>query len=83
MNILKYIPVGMLYGILGEGIARLGSYIRGKDANDTGSDDAFGNVLLSLAPAVSSWEDSNENAKRKALKAARDTIDNYLRQPAP
>lgn len=80
MEWLKFIPTSMLYGVVAMLLVKLGNVVKGKDANDTGSDDAFGNVLIAMAPAVAALEDNNENAKRKALKATRDTIDNYLKQ---
>lgn len=80
MEWLKFIPTSMLYGVVAMLLVKLGNVVKSKDANDTGSDDAFGNVLIAMAPAVAALEDNNENAKRKALKATRDTIDNYLKQ---
>jgi len=61
-------------------LIKLGNWFKNKDADAVGSDDAFGNVLIAAAPAVEAFESGNENAKRKALKAIRDTIDNYLNQ---
>jgi hypothetical protein len=58
-------------------------YLKGRDANDTGPDDAFGNVMMGIAPAVESYKDGNESATRKSLKAARDSIDAYLATPVP
>lgn len=79
-HVLKYLPVQMLYGVIAMLLVRLGNYLKGKDANDTGKDDALGNVCIAMAPAVAAFEDSNENTLRKTLKAVRDTIDNYLKQ---
>lgn len=82
MEWLKFMPVSMLYGVMAMLLMKLGNSMKNKDANNTGSDDAFGNVCIAMAPAVAALEDNNENAKRKALKTVRDTIDNYLNPPA-
>lgn len=75
---LKYIPMRMLYGVIAMLLIKLGNSVKDKDDNDTGTDDAFGNVCIAMAPAIAAMEDSNENAKRKALRAVRDTITRYL-----
>lgn len=81
--IIKAISGPALYGILGLGLVKLGNTLKNKDANTTGVDDALGNVCIALSPAIAALEGNNENAKRKALKVARDTIDAYLkRSPA-
>jgi hypothetical protein len=68
-----------LYGFVALGLTKLGVFLKNKDANTIGADDAMGDVCIALAPAIAAIEGSNENAKRKALKVARDTIDGYLR----
>ena len=68
----------MLYGIIATLLIKLGNFLKDKDANDTGTDDAFGNVCIAMAPAIASLETNSDNAKRKALKVVRDTIDGYL-----
>jgi hypothetical protein len=59
-------------------LVQVGNYLKNKDANATGSDDAFGNVLIAMAPAVDAVATSNENSLKKALRAVKITIENYL-----
>jgi hypothetical protein len=56
-----------------------GAYLKSRDSNTTGADDAFGNVLIAAAPAVEGLQDGDESKVRKALIAIRDGIDNYLK----
>lgn len=56
----------------------VGSYLKNRDSNPTGTDDAAGNICNALAPALSSLAVGNDNSFRKALKVVRDTIDGYL-----
>ena len=64
-------------------LIKVGNFFKNKDANTTGPDDAFGNILIAAAPAVEAVDEGNEKALRKALKVVRDTIDNYLRPSIP
>jgi hypothetical protein len=59
-------------------LIQIGTMLKGKDANNTGSDDAAGNICIAAAPAVEAFATSNEKALRKSLIAVRDTIDGYL-----
>ncbi|HRJ90080.1 MAG TPA: hypothetical protein PLX39_15490 [Pyrinomonadaceae bacterium] len=59
-------------------LIKTGNWLRNKDANTTGPDDAFGNVLIAFAPAVSAFETGNENAFKKSLKAVHETLGRYL-----
>ena len=68
----------MLLGLLPMILIKIGNYFKGRDANNSGSDDAFGNVLIALAPAIEAIDGNNETALRKALKVAHKTIGNYL-----
>lgn len=76
--LLKGLSPQMLLMFLPMILIQIGNFFKNKDANNVGSDDAFGNVLIAAAPAVEAFSSGNENAKRKALKAVRDTIDSYL-----
>lgn len=67
--ILSFLPMVLI---------KLGNYFKNKDDNTVGSDDAFGNVLIALAPAIAAIEGNDARALRKALVIVRDTIDNYL-----
>lgn len=82
--ILKSLSPQLLLMFLPMLLIKLGNWFKGKDADNVGSDDAFGNVLIAAAPAVEAFESGSENAKRKALTAVRDTINNYLNAtPSP
>ena len=59
-------------------LIQLGGYLKNKDKDNVGTDDAFANVLIAVAPAIDAYANSNENALKKALRAVRTTIDNYL-----
>ena len=72
-----------LYGFISLGLTKLGTFLKNKDANTTGSDDAAGDICIALAPAVAALEGNNDKALRKALTVARDTIDNYLHSAPP
>lgn len=80
MEWLKFMPLNMLYGVLSMLLIKFGNSFKNKDDNATGNDDAFGNVLIALAPAVAAMEDNNKPALVKALTVVRDTIDGYLKQ---
>ncbi len=66
------------FAILPMVLLTVGTFLRGKDANDTGADDAIGTILVTAAPAIESLQNNNEGGVRKALKATRDAIDAYL-----
>lgn len=70
-----------LYGFVALGLTKLGNYLKNKDADTTGKDDAAGEICIVLAPAVAALEGSNDTAFRKALTVARNAIDNYLKLP--
>lgn len=67
-----------LYGFVSLGLTKLGTVLKNKDANDTGTDDVAGNICIALAPAISALDGDNDKALRKALTVARDTINAYL-----
>ncbi len=59
-------------------LVALGSKLKSKDADAIGADDAFGDILIALAPAVSSIGDRDESKVKQALRVARDAINSYL-----
>lgn len=59
-------------------LLQVGSMFKDKDTNSTGKDDATGNILNALAPAISALANENESAFKKALIIVRDTINTYL-----
>lgn len=78
-QMLQFMPISMLYGVIAMALTKVGHYLKDKDPDNTGSDDAAGNVLLAMAPAIAALEGNNGNATRKALVVVRDTIDGYLK----
>lgn len=80
--IIKSLPVSALYSVIALLLVKLGNFLKGKDANDAGPDDVAGSICIALAPAIAALEGNNDNALRKALRVARDTIDSYLKTPA-
>lgn len=78
-ELIKLMSVAALLTILPIILTKVGIDFKNKDSNATGSDDAFGNVLISLAPAIEAFNTGNENAKRKILITIKTTIDNYLK----
>lgn len=76
--LLKQLSPKLLLGLLPMILIKVGNWFKNKDANTTGADDAFGNVLIALAPAVDALDDGNETAFKKALNAVYITLGNYL-----
>ncbi len=76
--LLKTLSPKMLLGLLPIILVKVGNYFKGRDANDTGSDDDFGNVLIALAPDVDALDDNNDTAFRKGLEVVYKTLGNYL-----
>jgi len=70
-----------LYGFVALGLTKLGTWLKNKDTNTTGTDDFGGDLCIKLAPVIAALEDNHDTALKKALKTVRDLIDSYL-QPA-
>lgn len=84
MDFLKYLPTSMILGLFPMLLIKLGVSFKNKDDNETGTDDAFGNVLIAMAPAVEAVAiPGNEKAFKKALRAVYITLGNYLGYPPP
>lgn len=74
----------MLLGLMPMLLIKLGNSFKNKDENETGTDDAFGNVLIAMAPAIEAITiGGNETAFKKALRGVYITLGNYLGYPAP
>ncbi len=56
----------------------MGAKIKSKDVNDTGADDVLANIFISLAPVIGNINAKDQTGVKAALRAVRDTIDNYL-----
>lgn len=78
MNFLKFLSPTLLLAFLPQILIEVGNEFKKKDLNEVGSDDAFGNVLIALAPAVAAIQNKNENALKKSLRVVRDTLNGYL-----
>ena len=76
--LLKSLSPKLLLGLLPMVLVKVGNYFKGRDVNETGSDDAFGNVLIALAPAVDALDDGNDTAFRKGLEIVHSTLGRYL-----
>lgn len=82
-TLLKLIPGDVLALFLPMIALKVGSWLKNKDTNETGMDDAAGNILIAAAPALAAIGDGQETAFRKALKVLYTTIGNYLGYPPP
>jgi hypothetical protein len=72
-----------LFMVLPIMLIQLGNFLKKKDTDAIGRDDAVGNILIALAPAIDAFSSGNESAVKKALRAARIAIDNYLGEETP
>lgn len=76
--LLKNLPLSMVLPIVSVMLIRIGNSLKNSDDNETGNDDAAGNVLFALAPAIIAFESKNDSVVRKTLTTVRNTINNYL-----
>ena len=76
--LFKNMPVSALIIFLPMLLEKVGRSFKNKDDNDTGNDDATGNVLIALGPALLAVASSNEPAKKKAFEVIYQTLGNYL-----
>lgn len=76
--ILKFIPKEMLAMAISMLLMKYGTELKNKDADEKGADDEAGNFMLALAPAILALDSKNENAKRKAYRIARDTLNRMI-----
>ena len=78
-TMLKNLPAEMLLKIFIPIICnKIGADFKKKDANETGADDATGNLFFAFGTAAAAYDSTNENAFKKALRAVRNTINVYL-----
>ena len=82
-NLIKYLPVSMLWDLMTLGLIRLGNSLKDKDDNETGNDDAAGNVLIAIAPVIPVIADpkSGESIKKKVMHGAYNALGSYLGYP--
>lgn len=78
MNFLKFMSPAALLALLPMILASVGDAMKRKDIDEIGADDAFGNVLIALAPALSAFQSKNDLKFKKALEAVYQTLGNYL-----
>lgn len=76
--ILKGLSPQMLLMLLPMLMLKIGTWLKDKDQNETGTDDAAGNIIIAAAPAVAAYAEGNEKSFRKFLTAVHTTIGNYL-----
>ena len=81
--ILKMLTPQMILALLPMILIKLGNWFKNKDVNNTGADDAFGNILIALAPAMEAMAttkdgEPRETALKKALNGVYVTLGNHL-----
>jgi hypothetical protein len=81
--LIKNLSVGTILLLLPMILLRVGNSFKNKDDNETGNDDALGNVLIAAAPAVESMNSSSDSLKKKSFKALYITLGDYLGYPPP
>lgn len=67
--------VNPIYQILvPAGMTSIGVYLQGRDKNTTGSDDAWGRILVSMSPGITAALDGTQGVKaeERALTIVRD-----------
>lgn len=57
-----------------------GSYLKGRDSNTTGADDAVGTIMIAITPALEGISAGDESGVRKVMLAVRNVCDSYLQQ---
>jgi hypothetical protein len=77
-TLLKHIPMAVWLSFAPILMQKLGDWFKSKDTNNTGGDDAFGNVVIAAIPAVAAIGQKDESKTKVALRAVRDTITKYL-----
>lgn len=80
-NLLKHIPLATWLVFLPVLMGNLASWLKSKDENNTGGDDAFGDIVLAAIPAVENLDPKNESKLVVAVKAVRDSCDAWLKLP--
>jgi hypothetical protein len=66
--------------ILPSALLAVGTALINKDANNTGGDDAFGQILVAASGGVAAALQGNDRALLKVLTAIRDTSANAILQ---
>lgn len=74
----KYMPQSMVMMAASVVLEKAGRGLRDKDENSTGADDALGNVLLALAPAMAAYDEKQDKAFKKLLRVAWVTLGTYI-----
>lgn len=77
-QLFKYMPQSMIMMAVSVALDKAGRGLKDKDANETGADDAFGNVLLAFAPAMSAYDEKEDKAFKKLLRVAWLTLGTYI-----
>lgn len=80
-SILKFLPIEMIIMIIQSQLIKIGIKLKDKDDNDTGTDDAGGNVLIALAPLLPALVSGSDSVKRRVMLTAYNTFGNYLGFP--
>lgn len=80
--LFKNMPVSAIAMFLPMILNKVGKSFKDKDDNATGNDDAIGNVLIAMGPALAAVAVSDESGKKKAFEAIYKTLGAYLGKSA-
>lgn len=80
-NLIKYLPLEMILALIQLGLIKAGNKLRDKDDNETGNDDAAGNILIAIAPVIPAMVTGSTSLKKKVMLAAYNSFGNYLGKP--
>lgn len=83
-SLIKFLPTEMLLTLGQLLLIKVGNSLKNKDDNDTGNDDAAGNVCIAIAPVLPAFASStSESLRKKVMKSAYIAFGNYLGYPPP
>ncbi len=77
-QLFKYLPHSMIMMAVSIALDKAGRGLKDKDADAVGADDAFGGVLLALAPAIAAYDEKQDKAFKKLLRVAWVTLGTYI-----
>lgn len=81
MDIFKLLGINSLILFIPGILQQVGMSLKNKDDNNTGFDDAGGNVVIALGPVVPAFLTGNQTLIKKVLWGVYNTIGGYLGTP--
>lgn len=79
-DILKFLPVSVLFQFLPMILIKVGNMLKQRDTDSKGADDTFGDIMIAAAPAIDGiFTGGHDTAVRKAVTAIREGCDAYLK----